>query len=299
MPDSRRYLPPDATKRLGRLELKARHVVEGFLSGMHRSPYFGQSIEFVQHRQYVPGDDLRHIDWKVWARQDRLVIKQYEEETNLRCTLLVDGSASMSYGKEKETKYDYARLLAACISYILLRQQDSVGCVVFDDKIRARIPWRSQHQHLTTIVDSLERQSPRDKTDLDHIFREIVTAYPKRGLMVLISDLLGAEEETLRGLGMLRKAGHDVLVFHVLHDEELEFPFSDPTRFEGLESDSQLTCNPRALREGYLEALNRFLERVRKATAGYKIDYMLVRSSDAPDAALAKFLHARMAHQSR
>jgi hypothetical protein len=149
---------------------------------------------------------------------------------------------------------------------------------------------------LRTIVESLERQTPQDKTNLDGVFRDIVSTFPKRGLMVLISDLLGAEQETLRGLGMLRKAGHDVLVFHVLHDDELDFPFNDPTRFEGLESDAHLTCNPRALREGYLEALQRFLERVRKTTAAQKIDYMLVKSSDAPDAALARFLHARMAH---
>jgi uncharacterized protein (DUF58 family) len=265
MAASKNLLPPEAVKRVQRLELQARHIVEGFLSGAHRSPYFGQSVEFVQHRQYVAGDDVRHVDWKVWARQDRLVIKQYEEDTNLRCSLLVDSSASMSYrsearagGSPRPSKFEYASVLAACLSLLVLKQQDAVGSVLFDNKIRARVPLRTSQRHLTDILLSLENAQPRDKTNLDSLFRDVVQTFPKRGLMVLISDLLGAEESSLRGIDTLRRAGHDVMVLHILDDDELDFPFADPTRFEGLETDDHLTCNPRALREGYMAALERF-----------------------------------------
>lgn len=278
------------------MELRARNIVEGFLSGMHRSPYFGQSVEFVQHRQYVPGDDLRHIDWKVWGRQDRLYIKQYEEDTNLRCTLLVDGSASMSYGRGPLNKFDYAATIAACLAYLSLRQQDSVGLTVFDQDVRTRLPWRSSRAHLKTIYRSLQQTQPEDKTDLTKVFREINDTYPKRSLMVIASDFLGSEKESLRGLGSLRKAGHDILVFHILDDDELDFPFNDPTRFEGLETIDHLTCNPRALREGYLESLERFLNRIRHACASLRIDYQLIRTSRNVDAALTAYLSARMAH---
>lgn len=294
MPASKRFLPPEAVKRVQRLELRARHIVEGFLSGAHRSPYFGQSVEFVQHRQYVPGDDVRHVDWKVWARQDRLVIKQYEEDTNLRCSLLVDSSESMSYGVGEKTKFEYACTLASCLALLVLRQQDAVGSVLFDDQIRKRVPLRTSQRHLTDIIASLENTTPGEKTDLDAVFRDVVQSFPKRGLMILISDLLGAEASSLRGIDTLRRAGHDVMVLHVLHDDELDFPFNDPTRFEGLESSDHLTCNPRALREGYLESLERFLDRVRRACAASKSDYLLVRTSDAPDAVLAKVLSDRM-----
>lgn len=294
MPGSRKFLPPDAVKRVARLELRARQIVEGFLSGAHRSPYFGQSVEFVQHRQYVAGDDVRHVDWKVWARQDRLVIKQYEEDTNLRCALLIDTSASMRYGRGSVNKFDYACTLAACIAYLVLRQQDAVGSVMFDNRIRSRLPYRTARNHLNAILASLEETQPGEKTDLDAIFKEVVEIFPKRGLMVLISDLLGAEESTLRGIDTLRRAGHDVMVLHVLDDDELDFPFADPTRFEGLESSDTLTCNPRALREGYLEALERFLDRVRRACAASKSDYLLIRPSQSPDAVLARLLNQRM-----
>lgn len=293
MPASKRFLPPEAVKRVQRLELKARQIVEGFLSGSHRSPYFGQSVEFVQHRQYVPGDDVRHVDWKVWARQDRLVIKQYEEDTNLRCSILLDSSASMSYGRG-DSKFEYACTLAACLALLVLRQQDAVGSVMFDNKIRSRVPLRTSQRHLTDLLASFENTKPKDKTNLDSIFTDVVQTFPKRGLMILVSDLLGSEESALKGIGTLRKAGHDVMVLHVLDDDEIDFPFADPTRFEGLETDDHLTCNPRSLREGYLEALERFLDRVRRACAASKSDYLLVRTSDAPDAVLAKVLSDRM-----
>lgn len=294
MPDSRRFLHPEAIKRISRLELRARHIVEGFLSGMHRSPYFGQSVEFLQHREYVPGDDLRHVDWKVWARQDRVYVKQYEEDTNLRCTLLVDVSNSMEYGRGALNKYEYACTIASSISYLVLKQNDAVGCVTFDESIRTQIPIRSKRNHLHSVIESLDVNRPRDKTDMYGVFRAVAETTPRRGMMILVSDLLADEQGTVRGLKLLRQRGHDVLVFHVMDDDELEFPFSGPTRFEGLESLDHLNCNPRALREGYLEALNGFLDRTRRVCAGNTVDYALIRTSDPLDAALATYLSNRL-----
>ncbi len=294
MPDSKRFLHPDAIRRISRMDLRARHIVEGFLSGMHRSPYFGQSAEFLQHREYVVGDDLRHVDWKVWARQDRLYVKQFEEDTNLRCTLLVDVSNSMAYGNGPLNKYEYACTVAGSLAYLILKQQDAVGCQAFDDRIRTRIPIRSKRNHIFSIIDSLNVSEPKDKTALHDILRSAAESLPRRGMVVLISDLLVEPEGTLRGLRMLRQRGHDVLVFHVLDDDELDFPFSGPTRFEGLESPDYLNCNPRSLREGYMEALNQFLETVRRDCARNMIDYALVRTSQPLDAALATYLSNRL-----
>jgi uncharacterized protein (DUF58 family) len=280
-------------KRIGRLEIRARHIVEGLLSGMHRSPYFGQSVEFLQHRQYAPGDDLRRVDWKVWAKQDRLYVKQYEEDTDLRCCLLVDVSGSMEYGSGPLTKCDYAVTAAAALAYLLLRQQDAVGCAVFDEGIRQAIPLRTSTSHLTTIVRALETKEPRDKTQLYGVLTRIAETYPRRGMMILISDLLVDPEDVLRGLRLLRQLGHDVLVLHLMDDDELDFPFARPARFEGLETSDHLTCNPRALREGYLESLDRFLATVRHGCARDNIDYALIRTSMALDAALTAFLNNR------
>jgi uncharacterized protein (DUF58 family) len=294
-PDSKRFLHPEALRRIGRLELRARHVVEGLLSGMHRSPYFGQSVEFLQHRQYVPGDDLRHVDWKAWAKQDRLYVKQFEEETNLRCTVLVDVSASMQYGRGPLNKYEYAATVATSLAYLLLKQHDAVACLAFDEKIRARTPLNSTRQHLQSIVKTLDASKPREKTNVGTILTDIAESVSRRGMVVVISDLLGDVDATLRGLRLLRQRGHDTLVLQVMDDDELDFPFEGPTRFEGLELPDHLNCNPRALREGYLAAVERFLSALRRGCARNEVDYALVRTSDPLDAALTKFLSHRLA----
>jgi uncharacterized protein (DUF58 family) len=299
MPGSKRFLHPEAIKRIARLELRARHVVEGFLSGMHRSPYFGQSVEFLQHREYVVGDDLRHVDWKVWARQDRLVVKQFEEETNLRCTLLLDLSKSMVYGSGPLNKYEYACTLGCSLAYLVLRQQDAVGCVAFDEKIRASVPTRTKNNHIFALVESLANQEPRDKTDMFAVLRAVAESAPRRGLMVLVSDLLVDRPGLFKGLKLLRQRGHEVLVFHVMDDDELDFPFAGPTRFEGLELPDHLNCNPRALRDGYLAALHAYLDEIRRQCARNSCDYALVRTGDALDAALATFLSKRLAVMNR
>ena len=293
MPDSRRFLHPEALKRIARLDLRARHVVEGFLAGMHRSPYFGQSIEFRQHRQYTYGDDLRYVDWKVWAKQDRYYVKQFEEDTNLRCTLLCDVSGSMRYGRGAMNKYEYASTIAVSLAYLLLRQQDAVGCVAFDDVARMTVPLRTKRNHLDSIIQALELSEPRQKTDIYQILRNVAESSPRRGLMVLVSDLLVDRPSLFRGLRLLRSRGHDVLVFHVMDDDELDFPFNGPTRFEGLELADQLRCNPRALREGYLASLGVYLEEIRRGCSRHNVDYALLRTSAPLDAALAAYLSNR------
>src|SRR5262245_18866520 len=295
---SKRSLHPEVIKRIGRLEIRARHIVEGLLSGMHRSPYFGQSVEFRQHREYVPGDDLRRVDWKVWAKQDRLYVKQYEEDTNLRCCLLVDVSESMAYGNGPLTKVDYAITSAAALAYLLLRQQDAVGCTVFDAGIRQTIPLRTSTSHLNTIVRALETKEAKNKTNMSQVLSRVAETYPRRGMMILVSDLFVEPDDLLRGLRLLRQLGHDVLVLHVLDDDELDFPFANPSRFEGLETDEQLTCNPRALREGYLQALEQFLTTVRRGCARDKVDYALIRTRTPLDAALNAFLKHRQKERS-
>jgi uncharacterized protein (DUF58 family) len=294
MHDSRRFLHPEAIKRIARLDLRAAHIVEGFLSGMHRSPYFGQSVEFRQHREYTYGDDLRYVDWKVWAKQNRYYVKQFEEDTNLRGTLLVDVSGSMRYGRGPMTKYDYGCTVAASLAYLLLRQQDAVGCVAFDEHVRMTVPSRTRRSHLDSVLQAMDLSTPRNKTDLYPILREVAESSRRRGMMLLISDLLTDRQGLFRGLKLLRSCGHDVMVFHVMDDDELDFPFSGPTRFEGLELPETLRCNPRALREGYLAALSAYLEEVRRGCTRHHVDYALLRTSRPLDAALAAYLNARL-----
>ena len=288
------YFDPNTLQKITRLELRAQHVVEGFMSGLHRSPYFGNSIEFRQHREYVPGDDLRHVDWKVWAKQDRYYVKQYEEDSNLRAALLVDVSNSMRYGTGAMNKREYAATIAVSLAYLLLSQQDSTGCMAFDESVREIVPQRTQRNHLDAIIRTLFVNNPQKKTDIDHILRNAVNAYSRRGMMILISDLLVDADNLIDGLQMLRTRGHDVMVFHVMDDDELDFPFSGPTRFEGLESLDHLTCNPRALRAGYLEALQEHLDKIRRGCAQRGIAYELFRTSQPLDSALVAFLNQRM-----
>lgn len=292
-PASRRYLPPEAIHRIARLELRARAVVEGVLAGLHKSPYKGQSVEFLQHREYVRGDDLRRVDWKVWARQDRLYVKEFEEETNLRLALLVDGSASMDYRSGPLSKYDYAATLAASLAWLALSHGDAAGCALFDDRVRASVPARTKRSQLDGVVEVLETPRGGRPTAFLPVLRGLAETLPRRGLVVLVSDLLGDREGVFQGLKLLRKRGHDVVLLHLMDDDELDFPFDGPTRFEGLEVPDHVACNPRALREGYMAALEEFLAEVRRRAASQKVDYSLVRTGEPIDAALVKFLSRR------
>jgi uncharacterized protein (DUF58 family) len=294
---SRRYLRPEAVARIARLELRARSVVEGVLAGLHKSPYKGQSVEFLQHREYVRGDDLRRVDWKVWGRQDRLTVKEFEEETSLRLSVLVDGSASMDYAPPaasgRPTKFELAATLAASLGWLALSHGDAAGCGVFDDRLRGNVPARTRRSQLGEICEVLEAPRNAGESDFQPVLRRLAETLPRRGMVILISDLLGDREGILRGLKLLAKRGHDLAILHVMDDDELDFPFEGPTRFEGLELPEELACNPRALREGYLEALAAFLADVRRRAGQVRADYTLVRTGEPPEAALVRFLARR------
>ena len=294
-----RHLTEDALARIARLELEARETVEGFLTGQHRSPYFGQSLEFAQHREYAPGDDIRRIDWKVLSKTDKVYLKQYEEETNLRTTLVVDASESMRFGgpakkgEQPHTKFDQACRLAAALSYMLLRQQDSVGAVVFDDGVRSQVPGRTAQNHLRTILAALAAEEASKKTGVADVLRAVADQKTQRGLVILLSDLFVDLGDLRRGLEFLRSRRHEVIVFQILDDAELSFDFSGTTRFVGLEDAGELTCDPRSLREGYLKALDGFLESAAKTCFKTGADHMLVRTGERPSAPLAEFLARR------
>jgi uncharacterized protein (DUF58 family) len=287
-------LPPEAIARISKLEILARNVVEGFLGGQHRSPYFGQSVEFAQHREYAPGDDVRRIDWKVWSKTDRYYIKQYEEETNLRTTLLVDLSESMLFTSRQTSKYEYACQIAAVLAYLLLRQHDAVGLTTFDDGVRQRIEVSSKQNHLQAILAGLGRDVPQRKTDVYDVLSQVAEEQARRGMIVLVSDLFVPRPGLFKGLNLLRTRGHEVMIFHVLDDEELDFTYAGTTKFEGLEQAGDLICDPRALRDGYLAALKSFLEEVRRHCARQMIDFQTIRTSEHLDAVLRHYLTHRL-----
>ncbi|MDA1177606.1 MAG: DUF58 domain-containing protein [Planctomycetota bacterium] len=299
MPAFKKFLHPDTLDRVARLELRAQSIVEGLLSGMHRSPYFGQSLEFRQHREYTPGDDLRHIDWKVWARQDRLYIKQYEEDTNLNVWFALDASSSMRYGQLDKTKFDCAATLTASLAYLVLQQNDRVGGAIFDTAVRRVIPLSSHRRQLHLLAEACESSKPREKTGLLAAVQQVARQVPRRGMIVLVSDLFVEEQQLDRSLAYLRQMGHDVLVFQVLHADELDFPFQGPTRFEGLESEEHLNCNPRALRDGYLTAVEQFLKITRRICGRYRTDYQLVRTDQSTEQVLVKCLGRRAEREQR
>ena len=236
-------------------------MVEGFITGKHRSPYNGFAIEFATHREYAPGDDLRHIDWKVWSKTDRLYIKEYEEETNLKCHILLDCSKSMRYGESTGwSKYDYAATAVASLAYLMQQQQDAVGLITFSNQIDLNLKASSHPSHLKLIFHELEGVEPDQQTDVTDPFLALSSQIRQRGMVVLFSDLFLDPEDLATVLNQFRLRGHEVIVFHVMHDDEVEFPFDDNTLFRGLETDAQLHTEPRALRKSYLEAVDRYMK---------------------------------------
>ncbi|HRX84710.1 MAG TPA: DUF58 domain-containing protein [Phycisphaerae bacterium] len=293
------YFHPEVLNKIRRLELRARHVVEGFLSGLHQSPYKGFSVEFADHRAYVPGDDLRHIDWRVYAKADRLFIKEYEVETNLRTYLLLDGSASMAYPEHpvdgRMTKWEYAATLAASLAYLLVQQQDGAGLMLFDSAVRTQLPVSSNRANLHRLVDVLERSRPEKNTDTKVLFRYLADQLPRRSMVIILSDLLTDVGELIEGLARFRFSRHDVLVLHVLDHDEIEFPFTDRTLFEGMEqTDLEVLTDPQALRSAYRQRVQEFITQVRGACLNQQIEYALVSTADPLDVALTRFLADRL-----
>jgi uncharacterized protein (DUF58 family) len=294
------YLDPKTLDRIKRLDVRARLVVEGFINGQHRSPYNGFAVEFATHREYAPGDDIRHIDWKVWSKTDRLYIKEYEEETNLKCTIILDASKSMKYGQgassggvEQWSKYDYGATCAASLAYLLQQQQDAVGLVTFTTKVKKNLPASSHPNHLKLMLHEMEQTQPDEQTDISDVFPELARQIRRRGIVVLISDLFLPIPTLAEALKQFRLRRHEVVLFHVMHDDELTFPFTDNTLFRGLEMAVQLHTEPRALKRAYLESVNKFQENVRKTCATAGVDYVLMNTKEPLDAALAGYLAFR------
>jgi uncharacterized protein (DUF58 family) len=289
-----RYLDPKTLDKIKRLDVRARLVVEGFITGQHRSPYNGFAIEFAAHREYSPGDDLRHIDWKVWSKTDRLYIKEYEEETNLKCHLIVDCSKSMRYGEKSGwSKFDYAATAAASLGYLMQQQQDSVGMVLFSNQIDKNLKASSHPSHLKLLLHELEQAEPDNVTDVSDPFLALASQIRQRGMVAIFSDLFIDPEELGKSLAQFRLRRHEVIVFHVMHHDELDFPFQDNTLFKGMEVEAELHTEPRALRRSYLEAVENYMARVKKVCAVAGIDHVLLDTSKPLDGVLTSYLNFR------
>ena len=292
-PARARYLDPKVIARLGTLDLKARAIVEGFLSGLHRSPFKGFSVEFAEYRQYFPGDDLSTLDWKVYAKTDRHFVKKYEEETNLDCHILLDVSGSMGYASGEVTKLQYGSYLAAALSYLMNRQRDAVGLIAFDDRIQEMLPARARPGHLTSILVTLERLEIGSRTDVAKPLRDLAEAIHKRGLVVLISDLLDDIDRVIEGLKQFRYRGTEVIVFHVLDPAEINFPFEKAARFRDMETQDEVLAVPDDVRKQYLEAINEMIARYKRELRMAGIDYTLLNTSEPLEHALMSYLSTR------
>jgi uncharacterized protein (DUF58 family) len=289
-----RFLDPAVIARLGSMELKARTVVEGFLSGLHRSPYKGFSVEFAEYRQYMPGDDLATLDWKVYARSDRHYVKRFEEETNLECHLLLDVSASMGYrGGAAMSKLEYGSVLAASLAYLMSRQRDATGLIQFDETIGRRLPASARPGHLHAILLALDRIALGAKSNVGRPLHQLAGALTKRSLVVLISDLFDEPEQVVSGLKHLRFRGTDVIVFQVLDQHEMVFPFRGTARFTDVESADVVTADPARVRQEYLEALQQLRTRYERELRSRGIDFLTLDTSKPLDFALLAYLDAR------
>ena len=267
--------------------------MEGFISGLHKSPFHGFSVEFSGHREYSPGDNIRHIDWQAYGRSDRYYVKQYEEETNLRCHILLDASASMGYASGETTKYEYGAYLAASLAYLMIRQRDSVGLTVFDKEIRLRIPPGSTTAHLDRLLVELETTRPSKTTGIADTFHALAENLKKRALLIIISDLFDDEMEVFRALRHFRQKKHEVMIFHVLDHYELEFPFAHTANFIDVETSARVEADPRYVREEYLKEVNAFLENYRRGCAEGYMEYVLADTKTPFETLLTSYLSKR------
>jgi uncharacterized protein (DUF58 family) len=286
-----RFVDPKVLARIGNLELVARSVVDGFINGLHRSPYFGASVDFAEHRGYVPGDDLRRVDWRLYARTDRYYIKEYEADSNSNFAVLLDVSRSMGFGSEGLTKLDYARMLAACLTYLVHRQRDRVGFVAFDSDIVEFVP--PSAKHMDTTLHVLDRLKPARPGSIREPMNKIAEHFGRRGLLVLVSDLYEEPDALLEAIGPLRFRGHDMIVFHVMDRAELDFEYADPSAFEDLESGEQIPIVPEALAGQYRDLVQAHITGLAERFSANRIDYTLVNTSAPLDHALFSYLSTR------
>jgi uncharacterized protein (DUF58 family) len=286
-----RFVDPKVLARIGNLELVARSVVDGFINGLHRSPYFGASVDFAEHRGYVPGDDIRRVDWRLYARTDRYYIKEYEADSNANFAVLLDVSKSMGFGSQGMTKLDYGRMLAGCLTYLVHRQRDRVGFVAFDNDIVEFVPPSAKHMDVTLHV--LDRLQPANPGSLREPMNKIAEHFGRRGVLVLVSDLYEEPDAVLEAIAPLRFRGHDMIVFHLLDRAELDFEYADPSAFEDLESGEQIPVVPEALGDQYRELVQAHISALTERFSANRIDYTLLNTSTALDHALFAYLSAR------
>jgi uncharacterized protein (DUF58 family) len=276
------------------IDLQARLVVEGYVAGMHPSPYHGFSVEFAEHREYVPGDDIRHVDWKVWSKTDKLYLKQYEEETNLLLYLLLDTSESMAYASEGNvSKLQYAQFIAAAMAYMTLQQQDSVGLAIFDEKVQRYLKPAGQPSHLKELFHLMDASPARRKSDMGAVFHDMAERFKKRGVVAIFSDFFDDVPRIVAGLKHFRHRRHEVIVFHILDPAEVDFPFRQTTLFKGLEGLPDVLTEPHALRRAYQQELSAYLDALKKSCRMVDIDYVPLRTDADLDMALSSYLASR------
>jgi uncharacterized protein (DUF58 family) len=285
---------PTALARFGSLDVVARLIVEGYMVGQHKSPFKGTSVEFVEHRQYYPGDEIRHIDWRAYGKTGRYYVKEFEEETNLRCYLLVDGSGSMAYGASTVTKFEYARSLAAALGYLLISQRDAVGLITFDDRIREQIEPATSPLTFHRIAQSLTSWKPSGETSLTQVFAQIVPLLKRRGLVILVSDFFDRIEPLTQALKEFQHARHEVVLLQVVAPEEEDFPFSKPTQFRSLErTGHRLLVDPHRLRKQYLEQYRAFIGQLSRICGNAGVDYLRLSTAEPYHTALGAYLDSR------
>lgn len=297
MSSSLSLLDPSALAKVGRMELVARQVMDGYVQGMHRSPHVGFALDFAQHRPYAAGDDIKRIDWRVFAKADRYYIKQYEVSTNLRAHLVLDASGSMAYRGSGDaiSKFRYAQFVAACLSYLVLHQQDSAGLVTFDTAVRNFIPAKSSPTHLMRLLRLLDDTRPASESAIAPILHEIADRVPRRGMVIVVSDLFDSADALVRALHHLRHRRHEVLLLQTMADDELTFPFRKWSLFENLErAGDRLRLDPAEMRAGYLAGVNRHQKTIRDAAAKLNVSHVLLNTSEPFDVALTTYLAARV-----
>ncbi len=291
--DYRKYLDPEVLSRLSSMDLRARLVVEGFITGLHKSPYHGFSVEFAEHRPYMPGDEIKNVDWKVYGKTDRFYLKEFEEETNLKAYLLMDASASMGYSSHRLTKLQYATYLAGALSYLMIGQRDAVGLVIFDEKIRRYLPPRSVTSYLHQILRELDRAESRAETHLSVTLHQMAERIKRRGLIILFSDLFDEPQAILSGLKHFRHKKHEVIVFHILDPLELTFDFKEDAIFRDLETGEQMNTQPVHLQRDYRAQVEKFVSYYKKTCRENQIDYVPLNTREPYDRALFEYLLKR------
>ena len=291
--NSSKQLTPELLSKLQNLSIKARYVVEGFMIGLHKSPYHGFSVEFSEHRPYGVGDEVRHIDWKLWSKTNKYYIKQFEEETNLKANIILDQSNSMAYASAGTSKFEYAKLLAASFSYILIKQQDAVGLALFSERINKLIPPRSVSSHLNVLLSNMENAEPSNQTNIANALHYSANGITKRGLVIVISDLMDDTSKIINGLRHLRHKGHEVIVFHIIDQDEATFNFNERVKFIDSETNEEITTDPWHIAKDYIKLFNQYCNTLKHGCGKNRIEYIPIYTDQPLDSALTELLLKR------